>query len=76
MKQYSSVMFASVSHELRTPINAIQNSLVSIKKYNIDASMTKYLDICTSSSSFLLSLVNDTLDFAQMKAGKFKLMRE
>lgn len=76
MKQYSSVMFASVSHELRTPINAIQNSLVRLRNAAIDTSMTKYLDICTSSSSFLLSLVNDTLDFAQMKAGKFKLMFE
>ena len=32
-----------------------------------------YLDICESSSSFLLSLVNDTLDFASMQAGKFKM---
>ena len=32
-----------------------------------------YLDICDSSSSFLLSLVNDTLDFAQLQAGKFKM---
>jgi len=32
-----------------------------------------YLDICESSSTFLLSLVNDTLDFAQLQAGKFKM---
>jgi hypothetical protein len=37
---------------------------VRLKKAAMDTGMTKYLDICTSSSSFLLSLVNDSLDFA------------
>lgn len=32
-----------------------------------------YFEICESSSGFLLSLVNDTLDFAQLQAGKFKM---
>jgi len=32
-----------------------------------------YFDICESSSSFLLSLVNDTLDYAQMQQGKFSM---
>ena len=32
-----------------------------------------YFEICESSSAFLLSLVNDTLDYAQLQAGKFKI---
>ena len=32
-----------------------------------------YFEICKSSSAFLLSLVNDTLDYAQLEYGKFKM---
>ena len=63
MKQYMQIMFTSISHELRTPINAIQNSLTCMKSFVSPAGIF-YLDICDSSSAFLLSLVNDTLDFA------------
>ena len=68
-------MFASVNHELRTPINAIQNSLTCMKPFVSTMGMM-YLEICQSSSGFLLSLVNDTLDFAQLQAGKFKMVYE
>lgn len=72
MKQYMQIMFTSISHELRTPINAIQNSLHCMRS-SVSTAGLIYLDICDSSSSFLLSLVNDTLDFAQLQAGKFKM---
>lgn len=63
MKQYMQIMFTSISHELRTPINAIQNSLTCMNNY-VSPAGHMYLEICESSSGFLLSLVNDTLDFA------------
>jgi len=72
MKQYMQIMFTSISHELRTPINAITNSLSCMRTY-VNSAGLFYLDICDSSSAFLLSLVNDTLDFAQLQAGKFKM---
>lgn len=65
-------MYTSISHELRTPINAIQNSLTCMRSY-VDPIGQMYFEICESSSAFLLSLVNDTLDFAQLQAGKFKM---
>ena len=65
-------MFMSISHELRTPINAIQNSMTCIRPH-VTPIWQMYFDICESSSTFLLSLVNDTLDFAQLQAGKFKM---
>lgn len=40
---------------------------------NADESQKKWLNIASTSASFLLSLVNDTLDFTQMKMGKFSL---
>ena len=72
MKKYLHIMYASVSHELRTPINAIINCI-----HCLFGSCTQeqryWLDIARSSSEFLLSLVNDTLDFTQMRFGKFSL---
>ena len=65
MKEYSKIMFASINHELRTPINAILNSLNCMSD-KICPTVAQYLDICQSSGQFLLSLVNDTLDFAQL----------
>ena len=65
MKQYTQIMFTSVNHELRTPINGIQNSLQCLKPY-VDPLAIQYFEICESSASFLLSLVNDTLDYAQL----------
>ena len=65
-------MFSSISHELRTPINAIQNSLQCVRPYVTDKGQA-FIKICESSSSFLLSLVNDTLDYAMLQAGKFKV---
>jgi signal transduction histidine kinase len=75
MKKYSQIMFTSVNHELRTPINAIQNSLQCLKPF-VDKSAIQYFQICESSSAFLLSLVNDTLDMAQLQNGKFKMNYE
>ena len=51
---------------------AIQNSLQCMRSY-VDPIVQMYFEICESSSAFLLSLVNDTLDYAQMQAGKFKI---
>ena len=60
MQQYSEIMLASVSHELRTPINVIINCIKCIEN-NIEESQKKWLHIASTSSSFLLSLVNDTM---------------
>ena len=75
MKQYTQIMYTSINHELRTPINAIINSLM-IMKPHINQMAQQYFEICESSSGFLLSLVNDTLDFACLQAGKFKMNYE
>jgi signal transduction histidine kinase len=75
MKEYAQIMFTSINHELRTPINAIQNSLVILKPF-LNTRTLPFLEICESSCGFLLSLVNDTLDFAQLQTGKFKMNYE
>lgn len=65
-------MFACVSHEMRTPLNAILNC-VNCLDQQITGNTKRLVDIIETSTHFLLSLVNDTLDFTQIKLGKFSL---
>jgi signal transduction histidine kinase len=66
-------MFASVNHELRTPINIIINCLLFLSDH-VSPTAIKWVNIADTSCKFLLSLVNDALDFTQMKMGKFSLV--
>jgi signal transduction histidine kinase len=50
----------------------MQNSLVLIKPF-LPSEAIKWFEICDTSTKFLLSLVQDTLDYALMQEGKFKL---
>jgi len=65
-------MFASISHDLRTPCNAALNGLFLLKS-RLKPEDYKNFAIVESSIKFLLILVNDTLDFAQMESGTFKM---
>ncbi len=69
---FQEIMYASISHELRTPCNAINNSLMCMQPH-VGVQGKPWFDIARSSTAFLLSLVNDTLDMAQLKSGKFHL---
>jgi len=62
IQNYLQVMFASVNHELRTPINVVLNCIRCLEPSATPGQM-RWLKIACTSSEFLLSLVNDTLDF-------------
>ncbi|TNV85651.1 hypothetical protein FGO68_gene11967 [Halteria grandinella] len=74
MTKLSEIMVASTSHDMRTPLNTIINmhSLIEMKVSN-DPDVLHWLQIARSSSNLLLFLVNDTLDYFQIKSGKFKI---
>ena len=72
MQHYQEVMFASLSHELKTPINIVLNCLRLIKD-KASLKLMKWISMADVSCQFLLSLVNDTLDFTQLRFGKFSL---
>ena len=66
-------MIASTSHDMRTPLNTII-SMTSLIKYKIqdNPQLNQWLDAASNSTNLLLYLVNDTLDYFQIKSGKFK----
>ena len=78
-------MIASTSHDMRTPLNTIlsmrifnaltyfKGMITLIKSYaSSDQMLKEWLNIASNSTNLLLYLVNDTLDYFQIKSGKFK----
>lgn len=63
-----------VSHEFRTPLNCIINMLQAIQHSLENELISNFIIPSLISSKFLLNLVNDLLDIAQLEAGKFKLI--
>ncbi len=62
-----------VSHEIRTPLNCIINMLKIVENKIDEESFDKIIKPAENSAKFLLNLVNDLLDMAQIEGGKFKL---
>lgn len=66
------MLTAAISHDMRTPLNAIIGLLNSLETYIDEEIGRKYLKIIKGSSKLLFFLVNDLLDYVQLKNGKFK----
>lgn len=66
-----SMFLFNMSHDIRTPMNAIVG-FSSMAKSHIDDKerVMDCLDKVSSSSKYLLSLVNDVLDMARIESGK------
>lgn len=72
-----SAVLRFVSHELRTPANAILNMTANVMGGdNILPDQKTQLSIVITSTHFLLSVVNDLLDFTRMAADKFSLVKQ
>lgn len=65
---------ANMSHDIRTPMNAIVG-YTNIAKSRIDepAVVTDALEKISSSSHYLLSLINDILDISKIESGKMQV---
>ncbi len=78
--QTKTEFMANMSHDLRTPLNAIIG-FSEIMKQQIHGSLgdEKYLEYSNDinkSSEYLLSLINDILDFAAIDANKREIRKE
>lgn len=67
---------SAMSHDIRTPMNAIIG-MTDLALDDLDSRqhLSEYLDIIKSSSSHLLTLINDILDMSRIEKGKLKLAR-
>ena len=66
------MLTATVSHDMRTPLNSMIGLLGGLERYVSNGDGKRFLNIIRNSSKFMLFLVNDLLDFFQIKNGKFK----
>lgn len=64
-------MVASASHDMRTPLNTIKSMQTLIEQRISDPVLRKWLSIAKTSTNLLLYLVNDSLDYYQIKSNKF-----
>ena len=72
--QSKSRFLSRMSHELRTPLNAVigMNRLAMRERDNKEALENCHAKI-ESSAQYLLSLINDVLDFSRIESGKLQL---
>eukprot|EP00347_Sterkiella_histriomuscorum_P024327 403331514 len=66
------MLTATVSHDMRTPLNAMCGLISNIESFIVGDSGQRLLKIVKSSSKILLFLVNDLLDFTQIRNNKFR----
>jgi signal transduction histidine kinase/CheY-like chemotaxis protein/HPt (histidine-containing phosphotransfer) domain-containing protein len=71
--QARSEFVANISHEIRTPMNAI----INMNRFALNTELTdkqrNYLTTIETSASWLLNVINDTLDFARIESGELQL---
>ncbi len=64
----------SMSHDIRTPMNAIIGFTALAQTHSDDQARVKdYLGKISTSSTYLLSLINDILDMSRIESGTVKL---
>jgi len=68
-----SEFLANMSHEIRTPMNGIMGMAQLLEYTALTHEQREYLDAITSSSTNLLSLINDVLDLSRIESGRIEM---
>jgi len=68
-----STFLAMMSHEVRTPLNGILGSLSLLQDTRLDPEQRRYVETSRRSGEWLLSLINNILDFSKVEAGRIEL---
>jgi signal transduction histidine kinase/DNA-binding response OmpR family regulator len=68
-----SEFLANMSHEIRTPMNAVIGMTSLLLSQKLPQETLDYLQVIRNSSDWLLTVINDILDFTKMESGKLQL---
>ena len=74
--EVKSKFLAAMSHEIRTPFNAVLGILELLEDTPINDDQKRLIQTAGNSSKALLRVINDTLDYAKITAGKLNLREE
>jgi PAS domain S-box-containing protein len=72
-QQIQEQFLANMSHEIRTPMNGIQGMTRLLLDTKLSDEQKKYTNIITRSLNDLVVIVNNVLDFSNLKTGKLVL---
>ncbi|KAJ5554724.1 hypothetical protein N7535_007170 [Penicillium sp. DV-2018c] len=64
---------ANMSHELRTPMNGMLLALSMLLRTELNDDQREYATILEDSTSILLQVINDVLDYSKLTSGTFLL---
>lgn len=65
---------ANMSHEIRTPINTVLGMDEIILRETTETAVRSYAENIRESTTTLLSIVNDLLDFSKIECGKMEIL--
>ncbi|MEJ2214372.1 MAG: response regulator [Gammaproteobacteria bacterium] len=68
-----SKFLANMSHEIRTPMNGIIGFTSLLRKSGLNEKQHSFVDTIEQSSTKLLQILNDILDYSKLEAGKIKI---
>ncbi|KAJ5753335.1 uncharacterized protein N7511_007488 [Penicillium nucicola] len=64
---------ANMSHELRTPMNGMFLALTMLMRTELNEEQREFASILEDSTSILLQVINDVLDYSKLSSGSFPL---
>jgi len=71
--EMKSLFLARMSHDIRTPLNGVIGMAALLQSTELSNEQKEFTNVIESSSSFLLTLIQDILDHSKIEAGKIDL---
>lgn len=66
-------LMTTITHDMRSPLHTLMGFTDLLQKTSVNDTQKKYLNNVEKSGEYMLTLVNDLLDFSKLEAGHIKI---